>query len=49
MHPSSTPIDTPASPEDVLRFGTFDKKLGQVRNDGPELIEPLVPAELPLL
>jgi hypothetical protein len=45
----STPIDTPASPEDVLRFWPIDKKLGQVRNDGPELIEPLVPAELPLL
>jgi putative SOS response-associated peptidase YedK len=35
--------------EDVLRFWPIDKKVGQVRNDGPELIEPIVSAEAPLL
>jgi putative SOS response-associated peptidase YedK len=34
--------------EGVLRYWPVDKKVGQVRNDGPELIEPVVPAE-PLL
>jgi putative SOS response-associated peptidase YedK len=37
------------APEDVLRFWPVDRKVGNVRNDGPELTEPLVPAELPLL
>jgi putative SOS response-associated peptidase YedK len=33
-------------PENVLRFWPIDKRVGQVRNDGPELIEPLaVPPE----
>jgi len=32
----------------VLRFWPVDKKVGNVRNDGPELIEPLVSTE-PLL
>ena len=36
------------APEDVLRFWPVDKRVGQVRNDGPELIEPVVPVE-PLL
>ena len=35
--------------EDVLRFWPIDKKVGQVRNDGPALIERIVPAEAPLL
>jgi putative SOS response-associated peptidase YedK len=35
--------------EDVLRFWPVDKKVGNVRNDGPELIEPIIPAEAPLL
>ena len=37
------------APDDVLRFWPVDRKVGQVRNDGPELIDPLVPAEPPLL
>jgi putative SOS response-associated peptidase YedK len=37
------------APEDVLRFWPIDKKVGNVRNDGPELIEPIVPAEAALL
>jgi putative SOS response-associated peptidase YedK len=37
-----------SAPDDALRFWPVDKKVGQVRNDGPELIEPVVPAE-PLL
>lgn len=28
-----------SSLEEVLRFWPVDKKVGQVRNDGPELIE----------
>jgi putative SOS response-associated peptidase YedK len=35
--------------EDVLRFWPIDRKVGNVRNDGPELIEPLIPAEALLL
>jgi putative SOS response-associated peptidase YedK len=35
--------------QDALRFWPIDKKVGNVRNDGPELIEPLVPAEALLL
>ena len=38
-----------AAPEDALRFWPVDKKVGNVRNDGPELIEPVVPAEASLL
>jgi putative SOS response-associated peptidase YedK len=38
-----------AAPDDALRFWAVDKKVGNVRNDGPELIEPVVPAEAPLL
>ncbi len=37
------------APEDALRFWPVDKKVGNVRNDGPELIEPVVPAEAALL
>jgi len=33
-----------SAPEDTLRFWPVDKKVGNVRNDGPELIEPVVPA-----
>lgn len=35
--------------EGVLRFWPVDKKVGNVRNDGPGLIEPIVPAEAALL
>lgn len=35
--------------EDVLRFWPIDKKVGNVRNDGPELIEPIVETEPVLL
>ena len=35
--------------KDVLRFWPIDKKVGNVRNDGPDLIEPVVPAEAALL
>ena len=38
----------PAS-EDTLRFWPIDKKVGNVRNDGPQLIEPIIPAEASLL
>ena len=38
-----------AAAEDVLRFWPVNKKVGNVRNDGPELIEPVVPAEASLL
>jgi putative SOS response-associated peptidase YedK len=34
------------APEGVLRFWPVDKKVGNVRNDGPELIEPVVPTEM---
>ena len=37
------------APNDVLRISPVDKKVGNVRNDGPELIEPVVPAEALLL
>ena len=29
-----------AAPEDVLRVWPVDKKVGNFRNDGPELLEP---------
>jgi putative SOS response-associated peptidase YedK len=32
-------------PEDVLRVWPVDKKVGNVRNDGPELLEPYAPLE----
>jgi putative SOS response-associated peptidase YedK len=35
--------------EDVLRVWPVDKKVGNVRSDGPELLEPRVPAKAPLL
>jgi putative SOS response-associated peptidase YedK len=35
--------------EDVLRFWPVDKKVGNVRNDGPDLIEPVVEIEPVLL
>jgi hypothetical protein len=35
--------------EDVLRVWLVDKKVGNFRNDGPELLEPLVPQEATLL
>jgi putative SOS response-associated peptidase YedK len=35
--------------KDVLRFWPVDKKVSNVRNDGQDLIEPILPAELPLL
>jgi putative SOS response-associated peptidase YedK len=38
-----------AAAGDVLRFWPVNKKVGNVRNDGPELIEPVVPAEASLL
>ena len=28
------------APEDVLRMWLIDKKVGNVRNDGPDLLEP---------
>jgi putative SOS response-associated peptidase YedK len=31
--------------EGVLRFWPIDKKVGNVRNDGPELIEPIIPTQ----
>jgi putative SOS response-associated peptidase YedK len=34
-----------AVPEDVLRVWPVDKRVGNVRNDGPELLEPHVPPE----
>ena len=37
------------APEDVLRIWPVDKKVGNVRNDGPELIEPVPPTEPALL
>ncbi len=37
------------APEEALRFWQVDKKVGQVRNDGADLIEPVVPAEASLL
>jgi putative SOS response-associated peptidase YedK len=35
--------------EGVLRFWPVDKKVGQVRNDGPELIEPVPEIEPTLI
>ena len=35
--------------EDVLRIWPVDKKVGNVRNDGPELLEPRAPQEATLL
>ena len=35
--------------EDVLRVWPVDKKVGNVRNDGPELLEPRAPQEATLL
>jgi putative SOS response-associated peptidase YedK len=35
--------------EDVLRFWPVDRKVGQVRNDGPELIEPVAEMEPTLI
>jgi putative SOS response-associated peptidase YedK len=38
-----------AAAEDVLRVWPVDKKVGNVRNDGPDLLEPRALAETPLL
>ena len=38
-----------AAPEDALRLWPVDKKVGQVRNDGPDLIEPVPEVEATLL
>jgi putative SOS response-associated peptidase YedK len=35
--------------EDVLRIWPVGKKVGNVRNDGPELLEPRAAVEMPLL
>jgi putative SOS response-associated peptidase YedK len=35
--------------EDVLRIWPVDKKVGNVRSDGPELLEPRAPQEATLL
>jgi putative SOS response-associated peptidase YedK len=37
------------APEDVLRLWPVDKKVGNVRNDGPDLIEPIREPEPTLL
>ena len=37
------------APEDVLRFWPVDKKVGNVRNEGPELIRPVQEKEASLL
>ena len=37
------------APEDVLRLWPVDKKVGNVRNDGPDLIEPIAEREPTLL
>ena len=37
------------SPEDVLRVWPVDKKVGNVRNEGPELIRPVQEKESSLL
>jgi hypothetical protein len=39
----------PPVAEDVRRFWPIDRKAGNVQNDGPDLIEPLVSAEALLL
>jgi putative SOS response-associated peptidase YedK len=33
------------TPEDVLRIWPVDKRVGNVRNNGPELLEPEIPPE----
>jgi hypothetical protein len=33
----------------VLRLWPVDKRVGNFRNDGPELLEPHMPAETPAL
>ena len=38
-----------AAPEGALRIWPVDRKVGNVRNDGPELIDPVVTAEALLL
>ena len=38
-----------AAPEDVLRVCSVDKKIGNVRNDGPDLLEPRPLDDAPLL
>jgi putative SOS response-associated peptidase YedK len=37
------------TPDGVLRFWPVDRKVGNVKNDGPELIEPVVEVEPMLL
>jgi putative SOS response-associated peptidase YedK len=37
------------APEDVLRLWPVDKRVGNVRNDGPDLLEPHAPSEPPAL
>jgi putative SOS response-associated peptidase YedK len=37
-----------AAAEDMLRVWPVDKKVGNVRNDGPELLEPRTQVEMPL-
>ena len=37
------------APEDVLRLWPVDKKVGNVRNDGPDLIEPIAERDPTLL
>jgi putative SOS response-associated peptidase YedK len=37
------------APENVLRVWPVDKRVGNVKNDGPELLEPVTPAEPTLL
>jgi hypothetical protein len=37
------------APEDVLRLWPVDKKVGNVRNDGPDLIKPIAEREPTLL
>jgi putative SOS response-associated peptidase YedK len=38
-----------AAADDVLRLWPVDKKVGNVRNDGPELLQPRTPAAVSLL
>jgi hypothetical protein len=37
-----------AAAEDLLRVWPIDKKVGDVRNGGPQLLEPRAPTEAPL-
>jgi putative SOS response-associated peptidase YedK len=37
------------APDDVLQFWPVDKKVGNVRKDGPELIRPIAQLEPTLL